>query len=53
MGDWLWERTSSRRLYQHSKICTVDRQGHGLKEQTMKKVLKQESEAVSEYLRTF
>ena len=47
LGDWLWERTSSRCIYQHSKICTMDRQGHGLREQIMKKVLTLESETVS------
>ena len=37
MGDWLWERTSSRCIHQHSKICTMDRQGHGLSNKLQKK----------------
>jgi len=52
LGDWLRERTSSRRIYQHSKICTMDRQGYGLREQIMTIILTLESEAVSEQLRT-
>jgi hypothetical protein len=37
MGNWLWERTSSRSLHQHPKICTMDRQSHDITDQIMKK----------------
>lgn len=53
MGNWLWKRTSSRGLYKHTEICTMDRQSHGVTHKIIKTVLKIKQGAESEYLCTF